>query len=123
MWKHIKTNASEKGIVIDCINGYDDHCHCLISLNNTQSMDKIMQLIKGESSFWFNQQKLAARKLEWQNEYFAVSVSPSMPTKARNYILGQEEHHRHVTFAEEYETFINKLGFQHFENGSVGTLE
>ena len=32
VWEHIKENAKEKGIFIDTINGYQEHCHCLISL-------------------------------------------------------------------------------------------
>ena len=51
LWQHIKENAKEKGIFIDFINGYCDHCHCLVSLGVDQNIQKIMQLIKGESSF------------------------------------------------------------------------
>lgn len=50
-WNLIKESAKEKGIHIDFINGYDDHCHCLVSLGPSQSIEKIMQLIKGESSY------------------------------------------------------------------------
>ena len=58
VWNHIKENAKEKGIFIDFINGYSDHCHCLISLTVDQTIQKTMQLIKGESSFWINKNKL-----------------------------------------------------------------
>ncbi|PWB19858.1 transposase, partial [Flavobacterium sp. HTF] len=58
VWKHIIENAKEKGIFIDFINGYADHCHCLISLGVDQNIQKIMQLIKGESSYWINKNKL-----------------------------------------------------------------
>lgn len=51
MWNHIRENAKEKGIHIDFINGYSDHCHCLVSLGVDQTIQKVMQLIKGESSF------------------------------------------------------------------------
>ena len=54
IFNHIRENAKEKGIYIDFINGYTDHVHCLVSLGIDQSMSKIMQLIKGESSFWIN---------------------------------------------------------------------
>lgn len=58
VWKHIKKNAEEKGIHIDFINGYHDHCHCLVALQSEQTLSQIMQLIKGESSFWINKNKL-----------------------------------------------------------------
>ena len=51
MWLHIKENADEKGIFIDFVNGYSDHCHCLVSLGADQTIIKVIQLIKGEYSF------------------------------------------------------------------------
>lgn len=68
VWQHIRENAKEKNIYIDFGNGYSDHCHCLISPGVDQTMSKIMQLIKGESSFWINKQKLSDGKFEWQDE-------------------------------------------------------
>ncbi len=116
MWQHILKNSREKEIFIDFINGYNDHCHCLISLGAEQTMSKIMQLIKGESAFWFNKQNIIAEKLQWQDEYFAVSVSLSQLNRVRNYIKNQEEHHKTKTFKDEYEEFITKFGFQKFND-------
>ena len=121
VWNHIRENAKEKGIFIDFINGYNDHCHCLVSLGVDQTIQKVMQLIKGESSFWINKQGLLAdlpsaeiEKFEWQDEYFAASVSESMLVIVRNYIKNQEEHHSKKTFQEEYDEFIRKYGFEKF---------
>lgn len=112
VWKHIKENATQKGIFIDMINGYSDHCHCLISLGSNQTIEKIVQLIKGESSFWINKNNLTKEKFIWQDEYFAVSVSESMIENVRNYIRNQEKHHQKKTFIEEYNEFIEKYNFQ-----------
>jgi len=112
VWKHIRENAKTKGIFIDHINGYNDHCHCLISLGADQNVQKIMQLIKGESSFWINKNKLTKEKFEWQDEYFAVSVSESGINQVRKYIQNQELHHQKKTFQEEYDEFISKYGFK-----------
>ena len=111
VWKHIKQNANEKGIFIDVVNGYSDHCHCLISLSTNQTIEKVVQLIKGESSFWINKNNLTEEKFAWQDEYFAVSVSESMIEKVRNYIINQEKHHLTKSFSEEYEEFISKYKF------------
>jgi REP element-mobilizing transposase RayT len=51
VWQHIRENGIEKKIYIDFINGYTDHCHCLVSLGVDQTISKVMQLIKGESSY------------------------------------------------------------------------
>ncbi|MGY0407901.1 MAG: IS200/IS605 family transposase [Polaribacter sp.] len=116
VWTHIKENAKQKGIFIDFINGYTDHCHCLVSLGSDQTIEKVMQLIKGESSYWVNKQKLTQEKFQWQNEYFAVSVSESIIDRVRNYIKNQERHHGRETFQEEYENFILKYDFKKFDD-------
>ena len=115
VWKHIRENAKEKGIYIDFINGYSDHCHCLVSLGIDQTIQKVMQLIKGESSFWINKNELTNEKFERQDEYFAVSVSESMVDRVREYIKNQEEHHRKKTFQQEYDEFITKYGFEKYK--------
>ena len=111
VWKHIKENSKEKEIFIDTINGFSDHCHCLISLSSNQNIEKVVQLLKGESSFWINKNNLTEEKFAWQDEYFAVSVSESMIEKVRNYIINQEKHHLTKSFSEEYEEFISKYNF------------
>lgn len=113
VWKHIKDNANSKGIYIDYVNGFEDHCHCLISMGFNQNIEKIMQLIKGESSFWINKNKhlfpcLKGKRFEWQEEYFALSVSESILNRVRNYIKNQENHHKKKTFKKEYDEIVEK---------------
>lgn len=112
VWKHIKENASQKGIFLDMVNGYSDHCHCLISLGSNQNIEKIVQLLKGESSHWINKNELTKEKFFWQDEYFAVSVSESMIEAVRNYVKNQESHHKKKSFAEEYQEFFDKYNFK-----------
>jgi REP element-mobilizing transposase RayT len=109
--EHIRKQAEKKGIYIDFINGWKDHMHCIISLNHDQNISKRMNLIKCESSFWINKNKLVNTKFEWADEYFAISVSDSQINKVRDYIKNQEDHHRLKTWEEEYQEFIDKYGF------------
>lgn len=111
IWKHIRENASLKGIKIDCINGYTDHCHCLISLNPNQTMIEVMKLIKGESAYWINKERLTKEYFEWQDEYFATAVSESIIKRTQIYIKNQEAHHEKKTFHHELNSFLNKCGF------------
>jgi putative transposase len=108
---HIKENSITKNIFIICLNCVNDHIHILISLGNDQTISKVAQLIKGESSFWINKNKLTSKKFEWQDDYIAVSVSESILDKVVAYINNQEEHHKRKTFADEYEEFVKKYGF------------
>ncbi len=116
LWEHIKYNGRRKDIYIDFVNGYKEHCHCLVSLGGDQTISKVMQLIKGESAFWFNKQNFVKKKLEWQDEYFAASVSYSGIDAVRDYLKNQEEHHQKKTFQQEYDEMIKKFGFQLFKD-------
>ena len=109
---HIRENAREKNIFIDHINGYHEHLHCLISIRTDQNIATIMNLLKGESSFWINKQKLTRNKFGWQDEYFAVSVSESQLEAVRKYIRNQEQHHQKKTFQQEYDEFMKNYGFE-----------
>jgi len=111
LFQHIRENAKSKEIYIDFINGHVDHVHCLLALNAEMSISKALQLIKGESAFWANKNNLLKPKLEWADEYFAVSISESMLDKVRDYLRRQEEHHKKVSFMQEYEKFIRKYNF------------
>ena len=116
VFAHIISNAREKGIFIEAISGYREHVHCLISLANNQSIEQIMQLIKGESSFWINRQKLTPAKFGWQDEYFVTSVSESNLESVRRYIANQEKHHRKVPFGSEFDSFMKRAGFVRFND-------
>lgn len=119
VWWHILKNAARKDIYIDFINGYSDHCHCLISLKSNQNIEDCMQLIKGESSRWINERKLLKGTdynwFEWQDEYYGVSISPKEINNVREYIRRQEEHHKIKTFNDEFNDYMNTHGFQLFK--------
>jgi putative transposase len=79
LFDHIRQNALVKGIYLDRINGHLEHVHCLVWLKPKQTIDQVAQLLKGESSYWFNNLSgIESSKLKWQENYFAVSVSLHM---------------------------------------------
>jgi putative transposase len=109
--QHIIENCKKKEIFLQAINGYTDHVHCLISLGKDQSISKIAQLIKGESSFWINKQAFFDETFSWQDDYFAVSVSESQIESVIGYIKNQEKHHAKKSFSEEVDEFMNVYGW------------
>jgi REP element-mobilizing transposase RayT len=112
VFQHIKQNAESKGIWLDCVNGYHDHVHCLVSLNREQSISKVAQLIKGESSFWINQNQLTKNKFNWQDDYWAVGVCERKIHSIRKYIQNQEDHHAKKTFIVELNEFMEQNGWE-----------
>jgi putative transposase len=83
---HIRSNAKEKEIYIDRINGYDEHIHILMLLKPVYSISKQMQLLKGESAHWANQIRLLRNDLQWADKFFAASVSENKIDAVRAYI-------------------------------------
>jgi len=64
IFDHIGENAKEKETFLYCINGYVDHIHALISLRGDQSISKVAQLLKGESSHWANEHRREDIKIQ-----------------------------------------------------------
>ncbi|MEW6703098.1 MAG: IS200/IS605 family transposase [Bacteroidota bacterium] len=88
------------------INGVADHVHILIGYRPHQSLSDLVQDIKGSSSKWINEKKFTRSKFEWQEGYGAFSYSHSHLSKVINYIKNQEQHHKKITFMEEYKSFL-----------------
>jgi putative transposase len=104
IFMHIFKNGKKNGLEMDYVNGYYDHCHCLFQLPPIITLSLAAQYLKGESSNWINQTQLTEEYFEWQDEYYAESVSPDRVPNVRQYIINQETHHKHLTLDKEMET-------------------
>jgi putative transposase len=93
------------------INGTADHIHILMLQNRNYSIAEIGKNVKGNSSDWINQNGFTNSKFAWQTGYGAFSISESMIDNVKQYIRNQKEHHRKISFAEEYKRFLEKYGF------------
>jgi len=83
-----------------------DHVHFLVSRSPTISEEQLAVVIADSSERFINKNKFAGNNFLWQRSASAFSVSKSDIDKVCRYILNQPEHHKKVTFAEEYEQFI-----------------
>ena len=93
------------------VGGVADHVHILCQLAKTQSVSVVMEHLKASSSKWLKTQ--GVRTFSWQRGYGAFSVSQSNVASVVSYIEQQEEHHRTVTFEEEFRLFLKRyrVGF------------
>ena len=48
IWNHIRENTHKKGIRIDFINGYSNYYQCLIALEVDQTIEKVIETLKGK---------------------------------------------------------------------------
>ncbi len=83
-----------------------EHIHFLISRSANISEEYLANIIDESSTKFINENKLANRNFNWQTTASAFSVSKSDVDKVCKYILNQKEHHRKLTFKEEYDKFI-----------------
>jgi len=104
--------ARDKNIYMKISFFNADHTHALIDLPTDKSIEQVIQLLKGSSSHWINEQKLIQGKVAWGRGYGAFSVSHSDVDRVARYIANQEEHHRKWTFAEEYGLFVKRYGLE-----------
>ena len=91
------------------INGMPDHVHILIGFRTTQALSELVQVVKRDSSKWINENKFVRGKFSWQEGFGAFSYSHSHLSNVMEYIKNQEEHHRKLTFLEEYKSFLEKF--------------
>jgi REP element-mobilizing transposase RayT len=93
-------------IFVRAINGVEDHVHLLIEIPPTLAVARVVSLIKSNSSKWVNE----TQKFAWQNGYGAFSVSASNLAAVTRYINSQAEHHKKMTFADEFQQLLKKHG-------------
>jgi len=97
------------------INGMPDHIHIFIGMRPNQSVSDLLQEIKRSSSLWINQKGFVNGKFEWQEGYGAFSYSKSHVDQVIKYIENQEDHHKKITFREEYTDFLQKFEIDYDE--------
>jgi REP element-mobilizing transposase RayT len=81
--------------------GMPDHVHLLASLGRTLAVADAVRLIKSNSSSWMHDE-LGLADFGWQDGYGAFAVSYSNVDQVKEYLANQEEHHRRVSFQEEF---------------------
>ena len=89
--------------------GVDDHVHLLFGLRATHCLADVVREIKASSSLWVSE-TLGKRLFSWQERYGGFTVSPSHIARVKRYIERQEEHHRKMSFKEEYLELLKRSG-------------
>ena len=89
------------------VGGVEDHIHALFALSRNYSIASVVKEIKRPSSTWIKETSPRLAKFYWQAGYGAFSVSQSNLEEVIRYIENQEEHHRRVTFQDEYRAFLS----------------
>ena len=101
--------SKAKGIHPIAIHCMPDHLHVFVHLPTSFSCGQAMSYLKANSSRWINQQDWCRSRFEWQSGYGAFSYAQWDKEKIRNYVEGQEDHHRKITFQEEHRELLKSF--------------
>ena len=104
--KYITGIVNHNNCQLYAIYANPEHVHFLVSRSPRIDEESLAEIISSASCQFINDNKLCVGNFQWQMSCSAFSVSKGDVDKVCKYILGQKEHHRKHTFAEEYEQFI-----------------
>jgi REP element-mobilizing transposase RayT len=105
------------------IGGTADHVHILIGMRPSQSLSDLMQNVKGCSSKWINENRLANGWFSWQEGYGAFSYSKDETPTIIRYIENQAEHHKQQDMVNEYKELLKEHGVEYDERNVFKPIE
>jgi len=88
--------------------GFVDHVHLFFGLPRTRTIAQVVETVKTSSSKWIKGKGIEYSDFHWQSGYGAFSVSQSGADAVVTYIRNQDEHHRKVSFQDEYRRFLKR---------------
>jgi len=97
------------------VGGVEDHVHLAIRLSRTVDPAKLVEKIKSSSSAWMKDFGPEFAQFTWQRGYGVFSLRATDREELCRYIDGQAEHHRKVTFQEEYRALLKEFGIEYDE--------
>jgi putative transposase len=115
VWAYLGGIARENKMTALQVGGIEDHIHILLGAPPTIAPSKAVQLLKGGSSKWIHETFPNMRAFAWQDGYGAFTVSKSAVPDVIKYIQNQREHHRTMTFQDEYLMFLKRHGVEYDE--------
>lgn len=99
------------------VNSVPDHIHILFRLSKNTPLTTVVEQIKKSSSKWMKTQSSVSNQFYWQTGYGAFSVSGSKVDTVSKYIANQKEHHKHLSYKEEVELFMNRYRVEGYNPG------
>jgi putative transposase len=90
------------------VGGVEDHVHLLCALSRTCDAAAMVKEVKRGSSLWLKTKSPDLADFAWQNGYGIFSIGFLQIESAREYITRQEEHHRKVSFQDEFRQLLRR---------------
>jgi REP element-mobilizing transposase RayT len=97
------------------INGFYDHVHILCILSKKITLIKLLEDVKSDSSKWIKTKSPDYSNFYWQDGYGAFSVTPDQVDNVIDYISNQKEHHKTISFQDEYRMLLKQFNVAYDE--------
>ena len=110
LYKYIWGILKNKKCHLYRINGIDDHIHIITDLHPQTNLADLVKDIKVSSSKFIKENKLFANFKGWQKGYGAFTYASKSKDYLIEYVKNQEEHHKKITFKEEYISLLKEHG-------------
>ena len=108
IWGILKHHKS----VLYRINGVEDHVHIITHIHPTVAVASLIKDIKVASSDWIKNERIFPMFSAWQVGYGAFTYSIKEKDVLINYVKNQEEHHKKVSFKDEYISLLKEHGIE-----------
>ena len=83
-----------------------EHVHFLASRSPKISEEALATIVEESSENFIRKNGLLQGNFRWQDTCSVFSVSKTDVDKVCKYILNQRQHHKKITFAEEYDSML-----------------
>ena len=113
--RYVTGIVEQNGQRLLAVGGWRDHLHVFAGMKPNKAPSALAGEVKRVSSLWVNAQGFCPGHFAWQEGFGAFSYAQSQMGTVVKYIMGQEEHHRKVSFREEYVAFLRKFGVAYDE--------
>jgi REP element-mobilizing transposase RayT len=90
------------------IGGVEDHVHLLFAHSRTTAVAEVVKELKRGSTVWLKTKSPTSSEFAWQSGYGVFSIGQLQVEDVRAYIAGQEEHHRKISFQEEFRRLLQR---------------
>lgn len=115
LYEYIGGIARSHECCLVAAGGIADHVHLLVSLSREIAVAQAVRVIKANSCKWIHETFPEHIDFAWQAGYGAFAVSYSQVPTVREYLAGQEEHHKRRTFKEEFIEFLRRHNIEYDE--------
>jgi putative transposase len=92
------------------VGGVEDHVHLLCALSRTCAASDMVKEVKRGSSLWIKTKDPGLHDFSWQNGFGIFSIGFSQIPDVKRYIEDQAEHHRNMSFQDEFRTLLTRYG-------------